>query len=292
LGAALEVEAVLIGSVTEYAYLDPTVGNPGVSLSVNLVDVATGKSLWVGSHSRTSKDQFQYKKDPINGIAMMAVDHMTGPLFRRVPQRKINFKQVCGNTEAIIPPAAPSLEEVLGPNEGVLAGRTLSKNGQVIGSVIVDFPNRGIGRILTDPETGAFKIDRLAAGSIRIVAKKEGFEEAVYSTEIKPGKMEIVEVELMPAIEQRERKRGIVTGKILDIDGNPLKATVFLKSKDSKIDLKAGTGEKGEFYINTPPGKYSVRIIVRGFITQNKKIKVENKSKVILNINMHPERGV
>jgi len=292
LGKALQVEAVLIGSVTEYAYLDPTVGNPGVSFSVNLIDVETGRSLWVASHSRTSKDHFQYKKDPINGIAMLAIDHMTAPLFRRIPARDIQSQKVCGNSQAIMPPAAPSTVEASGPNEGILAGRTLKKNGQVLGSVIVEFPNRGISRLLTDPETGGFKVDRLAPGTIRIVAKKEGYKEAVYETQIKAGKMEIIDLELAPSLNKRKRKRGTVTGKVLDIQGKPLKAAVFLKSKNSKVDLKANTNDKGRFFIKMPPGTYNVRVIARGFITQNKKIKVENKSKVILNINMHPERGV
>ena len=291
LGEVLGVDAVLMGSVSEYAYLDPTTGNPGVNLNVNLLDVETGKSLWVATHSRTSRDHINYKKDPVNRIAMLTVDHMTHPLFRKVPKRTVNYSEVCGNSLAIIPPPIP----VEAKNEtrsdlGVIAGRTLLKNGRVLTSVVLEFPNRNLPRILSDPESGSFKVDNLNPGKIRIIAKKDGFGEVIYEAEVKPGKITMMDLALGKEVRVRKRKLGTLTGKVLNVKGDVVDASVFLKSKNKNVDLRSSTGKDGVFSMKVAPGDYRVRFIAKGYISQSKSVKVEEKSKVILNVNLHPER--
>lgn len=295
LGEILEVDAVLIGSVTEFAYLDPAVGNPGVNISATLVDVASGKTLWVGSHARTSTDEIQYKKDPLLRVAALAVEAMTQPFISKVPARTVNHSAICGNSEAIIPPPSEELEQVALPTSGVLLGRTTSpKLNSAVGSVILEFPNRDISRLLSDNDTGSFKLDNLSPGTIRVIASKDGFSDSIIDAEIVPGKTTIVNVPMnegVSTVTARKKSGGAVAGRIVDLQGQPVNATVFLQTSGREA-IRASTDEKGKFVLKQiTPGSYQVRIVAKSYITQSKVVKVDNNAKVILDVNLHKARG-
>src|SRR5262245_59246298 len=98
--------------------------------------------------------------------------------------------------------------------------------------------------------------------------------------------MTILDLKMEPSLESRERREGTVTGKILDLGNKPVEATVLLTSKQGNVDLKTASGSDGRFQMKLPAGNYQLRVVAKGFISQSKKFKVENKSKVILNISM------
>ncbi len=82
IGRELEVDAVLIGSVSEYWYRlerksrRPGGEEPAVGINARLVDVASGEVIWASSHSRSSYDVFSADRDHINRVAQITVANM------------------------------------------------------------------------------------------------------------------------------------------------------------------------------------------------------------------------
>lgn len=86
IGEALEVDAVLIGSVSEYWYRlarrsrRPDGEEPAVGINARLVDVKSGEVIWASSHSRSSYDAFTSDRDHLNRIAQITVANMADSL--------------------------------------------------------------------------------------------------------------------------------------------------------------------------------------------------------------------
>ena len=86
IGAELEVDAVLIGSVSEYWYRlerrsrRPGGEEPAVGINARLVDVASGEVIWASSHSRSSYDVFSADRDHLNRVAQITVANMVESL--------------------------------------------------------------------------------------------------------------------------------------------------------------------------------------------------------------------
>ncbi len=86
IGAALEVDAVLIGSVSEYWYrLERRTRRregeePAVGINALLVDVESGEVIWASSHSRSSYDAFTADRDHLNRVAQITVANMVDSL--------------------------------------------------------------------------------------------------------------------------------------------------------------------------------------------------------------------
>ena len=86
IGEALEVDGVLIGSVSEYWYRlakrsrRPDGEEPAVGINARLVDVKSGEVVWASSHSRSSYDAFAADRDHLNRIAQITVANMADSL--------------------------------------------------------------------------------------------------------------------------------------------------------------------------------------------------------------------
>ncbi len=100
LGQMLEVDAVFVGSVEEFAYQEEQgvlVGNPGVSMQVQLVEVASKEVVWSASVFRSDHDFFNGKRDPLIRVAMLAVEELLTDLPR--PKKRLSTEELlsgCG----------------------------------------------------------------------------------------------------------------------------------------------------------------------------------------------------
>lgn len=90
-GRAIRADAVVYGSVQEYAYrLDKTrqdAREPAVAMTLRMVEVATGQTLWASSQSRASDAFFTRERDPVNRIASLIVRDMREELSRALITR-------------------------------------------------------------------------------------------------------------------------------------------------------------------------------------------------------------
>lgn len=82
LGKELDVDAVIVGSVLEYTYLqevkDGTVvaREPIVGILVRMIDVQKGSILWSSLHSRSSYEILRSNHSSITDVAQKAIDYI------------------------------------------------------------------------------------------------------------------------------------------------------------------------------------------------------------------------
>lgn len=78
LGRRLEIDAVLVGSVSEYGYQHGLHEEPVVGLNLRLVAAASGDILWAASHSTTGRGYLA--RDSVNAAAQRLVEEMVATL--------------------------------------------------------------------------------------------------------------------------------------------------------------------------------------------------------------------
>lgn len=78
----LEVDALLIGSVSEFGYQHGLREEPVVGLNARLVDGKTGKVLWASSHSAAGGGYLD--RSSLNATAQSVVSAMVAPLKAQV----------------------------------------------------------------------------------------------------------------------------------------------------------------------------------------------------------------
>jgi len=87
-GQRISADAVIYGSVQEFAYrLDKTrLGprEPAVAITLRMVDVGTGATLWAASESRSSDALFSQDRDPVNRVAQAVARH-----FRKLFEERL-----------------------------------------------------------------------------------------------------------------------------------------------------------------------------------------------------------
>ena len=88
IGQVLGVDALLVGSVLEYAYLrevkNGTVVSrePAFGLHLRLVETKKGKVLWASVHSRSSYDLLRTNSDNISNVVDATVEKMLKDLLK------------------------------------------------------------------------------------------------------------------------------------------------------------------------------------------------------------------
>ncbi|MCX8005251.1 MAG: penicillin-binding protein activator LpoB [Burkholderiaceae bacterium] len=74
---ANEVRYVITGAVTEWRYKVGVDGEPAVGLTLQVVDVATGRLLWSAAGARSG-----FSREALAGVAQKLVRDLTAPLAR------------------------------------------------------------------------------------------------------------------------------------------------------------------------------------------------------------------
>ena len=85
LAAGLGVDAVVVGSVSEYGYQHGLHEEPTVGINLRLVSACDGEVLWAASHSETGGGVL--RRDSVNEAAQRAVLEMVVELNRRLDAR-------------------------------------------------------------------------------------------------------------------------------------------------------------------------------------------------------------
>ncbi len=100
-----------------------------------------------------------------------------------------------------------------------------------------------------------------------------GFESATVT--LSPGHARQREIVLRPAV-----PAGQVRGKVLDLQGNAIGASVTITPGDHQVVVQPD----GSFELELAPGNYTVKFQRESFSTQWRKIRVHDRGVVILNI--------
>jgi TolB-like protein len=87
IGRRLQVDGVLIGSVTEFQYqvaaADPREEKePVIGINLRLINVRTSTVVWGSSYARSSYEVFAYEKDALTRVVTKALRGMLVPLSK------------------------------------------------------------------------------------------------------------------------------------------------------------------------------------------------------------------
>jgi protocatechuate 3,4-dioxygenase beta subunit len=171
------------------------------------------------------------------------------------------------------------------PQQGtaVIAGRVVTADtGRPVkrARVIVNAGGRQ-SRAATTDEQGRFRITDLIAGSYTITASRTGFVDAVYGQRrpLQPGTpVQLADGQEIATIDLRLVRGGVITGRVLDEDGEPLARALVTVQRYQYVRGErqlspAGGGQsddRGQYRVfGLPPGDYYVSadagVLTRGF---------------------------
>ena len=160
---------------------------------------------------------------------------------------------------------------------GVISGKIVAADsGRAVKRARVIVSGGGRPHAATTDEQGRFRVAALAAGTYTIRATKTGFVDAVYGERraLRAGTpVELAEGQQVADINLKLARGGVVTGRVLDEDGEPLAramVTVLRQQyvRGEKQLTPAGSDQsddRGQFRVfGLPPGDYFVSATAGG----------------------------
>jgi hypothetical protein len=160
----------------------------------------------------------------------------------------------------------------------VIAGRVLTADtGRPVkrARVVVAGGGRG-GRTATTDDQGRYRIEELGAGNYMVTASKTGFVDSVFGQRrpLQPGTPVVVaEAQAIANIDLRLTRGGVITGRLMDEDGEPLARAIVTVQRYRYVSgerqlTPAGadqTDDRGQYRVfGLPPGEYFVSASTAG----------------------------
>ena len=134
----------------------------------------------------------------------------------------------------------------------------------------------GQSRATTTDDQGRFRLTDLAAGAYSVSASKSGFVIAIYGQRrpLQPGTpVQLADGQEIPTLELRLIRGAVITGRVLDEDGEPLARALVTVQRyqyvrgERQLTAAGGdqTDDRGQYRVfGLPPGDYYVSASVTG----------------------------
>ncbi|MGB9736137.1 MAG: OmpA family protein [bacterium] len=159
-----------------------------------------------------------------------------------------------------------------------------------VGRAIVELPDTGMTDLSTNPQNGRFVISGLKPGSIKLIVYKEGYVASTITVSVQAGKTVSTTIEL-----EKESTIGAISGKVTNLQGNPLSATITIApasfSGTEPQSTRTLTCEftTGTFFTKLQAGDYTVYASMPGYKAQTKNIHVRKGFNSIIDFVLEPE---
>lgn len=190
-----------------------------------------------------------------------------------MPEEKLPEEESSTKEEKEKPPEEAPVPVVI---SGALSGQIVDEGGRPLPDVKLIVTQEGAEpRELFSDANGHFEFREIPVGEARLSANTPGFDQKSQTLTIKESEEQKLELVLYPSL-----PAGQVRGKVLDLAGAPVQATVTFSPGDKTAEV----GADGSFTIDLPPGKYTVRFEHPDFPNQKRSIKIVDKGVVVLNI--------
>lgn len=179
-----------------------------------------------------------------------------------------------------VEPEPPKPEPPKAPPTGEARGKVVDEGGRPIPDVLVRVT---VGEKTVETRTfadGTFVAEGLPFGTGTVEVETPGFEPETGTVEVGENSKPL-EVLLHPAV-----PRGQLRGLIRSFGGNPLEATISVKPGDKEFQV----GSDGRFEVDVPPGKYTVTIRAEGYVSQSRRVRVENRGVTVINAELQKKR--
>jgi carboxypeptidase family protein len=166
---------------------------------------------------------------------------------------------------------APQRDVVAQQGTGVIAGRVIAGDtGRPLRRARVVVAGGGRPHVASTDEQGRYRITGLSAVTYTVTAAKSGYVDAAYGQRrsLGPGvPVELADGQQATNIDLRLARGGVITGRVLDEEGEPLARTVVTVLRQQYVrgekQLTAAasdqTDDRGQFRVfGLPPGEYYV----------------------------------
>lgn len=171
----------------------------------------------------------------------------------------------------------PARDQVVPTGTGAISGRVVAGDtGRPLKRARVIVAGGGRPRAATSDDQGRYHVGTLPAGTYTVTASKSGFVDGVFGQRraLRPGTpIELGDGQQVADVNLRLARGGVVTGRVLDEDGEPLAramVTVLRQqyTRGGKQLAAAGadqSDDRGQFRIfGLPPGDYYVSATAGG----------------------------
>jgi hypothetical protein len=124
---------------------------------------------------------------------------------------------------------------------------------------------------------GRFEFEAIPEGAAELRVSTPGFDPVTLA--IAPKEEGSKEIVMRPAV-----PAGQVRGAILDVQGRPIAAKITITGNATAESSVLSAGDEGRFELELPPGRYVVKFEHPDFATQTRRIHLQDRGVVILNI--------
>ncbi len=172
------------------------------------------------------------------------------------------------------PEPEPVVEPEPPPTKSI-TGKVVDEGGRPLADVELTLtPADGEPVVERSYADGSFEFkDVPADAQVEIKVMTPGYDDV--TLEVGKDEVETREVVMRPSV-----PAGQVKGKVLDLQGNPIQAKITVTPGSHDVEVTA----EGAFDLLLSPGRYTVKFEHEDYTTQVRKIRVKNRSVVILNI--------
>lgn len=179
------------------------------------------------------------------------------------------------------PAAEPKVRSLAAPVEATLELAVVDEEGEAVPNVKAVLNAGRASRELTVDAGGRARDEHVPPGAARLALSAPGFEPAERSVVLEPSAPVKLQIELkaLPPPSQ-------VRGSVRSFGGTGVVAHVRVEP----LGLETTTNESGQFGLDVPPGSYDVVIEAEGYASQRRKVSVEPKGVVILNVDLTQKR--
>jgi hypothetical protein len=174
-------------------------------------------------------------------------------------------------------PAAPPAE----PAPAVVRGRVVGAGGEGLPGARVRITSRSGTVDLVTGGDGAFESGPLPPGPVTLAFSADGRRDAERAVELAVGRTQEIDQTLEPAL-----PAGQIRGVISAMRGDALSATIRVEPPGIEVTTDA----EGAFQVDVPPGSYTIVVSAPGYLTQRRRMGVEQNGVTVLNADLMEER--
>ncbi|MDB4994715.1 MAG: hypothetical protein JWM74_2147 [Myxococcaceae bacterium] len=163
---------------------------------------------------------------------------------------------------------------------GSVRGHATEKKGdksQPLAGVTVTVASQDVERTGQTSADGAFAVDDVPVGHVRIVARATGYEDATTEADVVARAPATVDL-----VMKRVIRPGQLRGLVRSFNGKPLAATIRVEPLGSETKTDAD----GMFQIDLPPGAYEIVVAAPGHAGQRRPVQVDENGVTILNADL------
>jgi len=203
---------------------------------------------------------------PYNVVFMMS--YALDPFARRSSGPPTTIPIVIPEMVASEPPAST----------GLVTGVVVGQDGAPIDGVVVGFDR---APPVATADNGRFLSHEIEPGTVKLSAKKEGFEPATADVSVTVGQTQEVKIALIAQV-----KDGIIRGRVADTQGKTIGgASVDIQGPTSG---SISTDSNGKFEKSMPGGEYLAVVNASGYYRAGRRVQLEKGAQQNVDLTVRP----